>query len=162
MEHFPRFRRKKDNTVPVLTTNLPPNHDNLTSATPLSASSNPPANEVQPLSANRTSYRLSPLRVFHRASGKRGRETSPAYLQQAAATVNVGNDGPAEHPISPESLAEGVPAAGSLQATPTPKAPKIPAFLESSPSGTGRPSFPGACLATIAMVIIIYQRTRPC
>ncbi|KAK3376732.1 protein-tyrosine phosphatase-like protein [Lasiosphaeria ovina] len=120
MDHFPRFRRKKDVAIPAIIT--PSTRADLTSK------ATPSPSDPQPPSPMRTARKLSPFRVFHRSSGKRARDSPPASLPHSpAAAAVLAPDSATDRPVSPFSLridttGEGESVAGNPQ--------KIPAFLD--------------------------------
>ncbi|KAK3941346.1 tyrosine-protein phosphatase 1 [Diplogelasinospora grovesii] len=129
MDHFPRFRRKKDVATPTIITN-PAKLD-------LSArkATTPPPGDLQPGAVPapmRPIQKLSPFRVFHRSSGKRARDSPPASLPHSPTAAPVlANDGSAERPISPLSpTTDDTASEAGSRAHKRP--PKIPAFLELS------------------------------
>ncbi|KAK0625247.1 protein-tyrosine phosphatase-like protein [Bombardia bombarda] len=127
MDHFPRFRRKKDLATPTIIT--PGN------GAETAGNTTPPPGEPQPVVPARPSQKLSPFRVFHR-SGKRSRDSPPASLPRppVAAAVSA-SEAVANHPVSPLSIrtdAVSEHAVGEHESK-TKRPPKIPAFLELTP-----------------------------
>ncbi|KAM7221869.1 tyrosine-protein phosphatase 1 [Rhypophila decipiens] len=125
MDHFPRFRRKKDIAPPTLVT--PNDIDAVRKTTPPPGDLHPVS---QPAAPMRSVQKLSPFRVFQRSSGKRARDSPPASLPHSPATAAAFTpDSIAGRPVSPLSLKtehlEGQYGDGG-------RPPKIPAFLELS------------------------------
>ncbi|KAK3321572.1 protein-tyrosine phosphatase-like protein, partial [Apodospora peruviana] len=136
MEHFPRFRRKKDLVAPP--TLITPANDNTTDAT--ARTTTPSPGEVQPATATaapaammRPVQKLSPFRVFHRSSGKRARDSPPASLPHSptAAAVLDPDSAIADRPVSPMSFKTDA-TGDHQQEQEAGRAPKIPTFLELS------------------------------
>ena len=123
MDHLPRFhRRKKDVAAPTLITS------------DLSGKTTPPQPDVLPSSPMRPfQKKLNPLRVFHRSSGKRARDSPPASLPHSPAAVPVlAVDGADDRPVSPLSLKMDLGGDdGRKQARPL----RIPAFLDQTEQG---------------------------
>ncbi|KAM7183729.1 tyrosine-protein phosphatase 1 [Naviculisporaceae sp. PSN 640] len=127
MDHFPRFRRKKD-VAPPPTLITPNDIDAVRKTTPPPGDHHP---APQPAASMRASQKLSPFRVFQRSSGKRARDSPPASLPHSPATAPAFTpDSIAGRPVSPLSLKTehlgGQYGDGG-------RPPKIPAFLELSP-----------------------------
>ncbi|KAK5661737.1 hypothetical protein OQA88_9837 [Cercophora sp. LCS_1] len=122
MDHFPRFRRKKDVPAPTIITSRDGADPGKTTPPPGDLLVAPPARPVQ---------KLSPFRVFHRSSGKRARDSPPASLPHspAAAAVLAPDSVVGERPVSPLSL-KADPAGNEESKLARP--PKIPAFLDLS------------------------------
>lgn len=128
MEHFPRFRRKKDIAPPPLIT--PNNIDTMRQTTPPPSDLHP---VVPPIAPIRTVQKLSPFNLFHRSSGKRARDSPPASLPHSPAAAAVFSpDSIAGRPVSPLSLKTDATGGRDDHAA---RPPKIPAFLELSPQG---------------------------
>jgi hypothetical protein len=140
MAHLPRFhRRKKEGAPPTLITSdlqgKPTPAAATTTTTPL------PGDLAAPSGSPMRGLRgLSPFRVFHRASGKRARDSPPASLPHSPASLPVlALDCADGRPVSPLSLKtdpagdEGHKTAQVLQ--PHQQPPKMPAFLQQTPGG---------------------------
>ncbi len=130
MAHLPRFhRRKKEGAPPTLITSDLQGK----TTTPAAATTPPPGDLAAPSGSPMRSLRgLSPFRVFHRASGKRARDSPPASLPHSPATLPVlgPDDG---RPVSPLSLkmdAAGEEGNKSAQQLQLQQAHKMPAFLD--------------------------------
>ncbi|KAK4445016.1 protein-tyrosine phosphatase-like protein [Podospora aff. communis PSN243] len=120
MDHFPRFRRRKDVPSPTI----------ITAALPNKTTTTPPSGDLQPAAPARPVQKLSPFRVFHRSSGKRARDSPPASLPHSPAAAAVpGPDGGIDRPVSPLSLRTDPAREDDAKAA---RALKIPAFLELS------------------------------
>lgn len=129
MDHFPRFRRKKDVPSPTIITSG--------NGTDLSSKATPPAGDLPSVSPLRPVQKLSPFRVFHRTSGKRARDSPPASLPQSpAAAAVLTPDAVVERPVSPLSLKTDLKGEDVHKPT---RPPKIPSFLDLSTHGMPLP-----------------------
>lgn len=125
MDHFPRFRRKKDVPSPTIITSG--NGADFSGKTTSPASDHPSIAPIRPV------QKLSPFRVFHRSSGKRARDSPPASLPQSpTATAVLTPDAVVERPVSPLSIKTDPKGEDIKKPT---RSPKIPSFLDLSPHG---------------------------
>jgi len=125
MEHFPRFRRRKDVPSPTIITS--------TIGSTLSSRTTPPPGDLPTATQVRPVQKLSPFRVFHRSSGKRTRDSPPASLPHSPAAAAVpGPDSNGDRPVSPLSLKTDPTTEDEPQSA---RPPKIPSFLDLSVQG---------------------------
>ena len=128
MDHFPRFRRKKDVPTPTIITTQNGTH--------LSSKTTPPPGDLQSVPSVRQTQKLSPFRVFHRSSAKRARDSPPASLPHSPVVAAVpAPESLVDRPVSPLSLKMDL--VGDDEASDA-RPPKIPAFLDLSMQGESR------------------------